>query len=148
MRAAALAALAAVLLGALLPVQVAVNARLRGAIGHPAAAAAISFAVGTLALLALLAVLRPPLAAGAAGRVPWWGWTGGLMGAGYILGTIVLAPRVGAATLTAAIIAGQLGAALVVDQFGLLGFARQPLTAARLLGAALLAAGVLLVQRR
>ncbi len=139
---------AALVLGALLPVQIGVNARLRTAVGHPGVAATISFAVGTLALLALMAATRPPLSADAVARVPWWGWGGGLLGAGYILGTILLAPRLGAAALTAAVIAGQLAAALALDHFGLLGFARQPITPARALGAALLAAGVLLVQRR
>jgi transporter family-2 protein len=140
---------AALLLGALLPVQVGINARLRGAVGHPALAATLSFVVGALALAALAAAagaLRLPT--GAAARVPWWGWTGGLLGAGYIHGTSVRAPRLGAAALTAAVIAGQLGAALAIDHFGAIGFARQPLTPARVLGAALLAAGVLLVQRR
>jgi transporter family-2 protein len=140
---------AALLAGAALPVQIGVNTRLRGAVGHPALAATISFAVGTAALLALaaaLGVLRLP--ASAAARVPWWGWTGGLLGAGYIVGTILLAPRLGAAALTAAVIAGQLGAALALDHFGAIGFARHPITPARALGAALLAVGVVLVQRR
>jgi transporter family-2 protein len=140
---------AALLIGAFLPVQVGVNARLRATVGHPVLAAAISFAVGTLVLVLLAAAggaLRLPAAAAA--RVPWWGWTGGLLGATYILATILLAPRLGAATLTAAIIAGQLAAALAVDHFGAIGFARQPVTPVRLVGAALLAVGVLLVQRR
>jgi transporter family-2 protein len=139
----------ALLLGALLPVQVGVNARLRAVVGHPVLAAAISFAVGALALAALAAAagaLRLP--ASAAARVPWWGWTGGLLGAAYILGAILLAPRLGAAAFTAAIVAGQLLAALLVDHFGAIGFARQPVTPGRLAGAALLALGVLLVQRR
>ena len=140
---------AALLLGAFLPVQVGINARLRGAVGHPALAATISFAVGALALAALAAAsgaLRLPAADAA--RAPWWAWTGGLLGAGYILGTIVLAPRLGAAALTGAVIAGQLCAALAIDHFGVIGFARQPLSPGRVLGAALLAAGVALIQRR
>lgn len=140
---------AALALGAFLPVQVGVNARLRGVLGRPVLAAAISFAVGTLVLVALaLAVgaLRPP--APPVARVPWWAWTGGVLGAGYVLGTILLAPRLGAAALTAAIIAGQLGAAVAVDHFGAVGFARQPLTPARAAGVLLLALGALLVQRR
>jgi transporter family-2 protein len=139
---------AAFLLGVFLPVQVGINAQLRAALAQPVLAAAISFAVGTLALLALAVALRTPVSITTASRVPWWAWTGGLLGAGYILGTILLAPRLGAASLTVAVIAGQLGAALVLDHFGLVGFARQPITLTRAAGAVLLMLGALLVQRR
>ena len=56
--------------------------------------------------------------------------------------------RLGAAALTAAIVAGQLVAALLADHVGALGFARHPVTPGRLTGAALLALSALLVQRR
>lgn len=138
----------ALVLGVLLPVQVGVNAQLRTATGQPVLAAAISFAVGAVALFVLTGALRTPLPTGVVARAPWWGWTGGVLGAAYVLGTILLAPRLGAATLTGAVIAGQLGAALALDHFGVIGFARQPITPVRALGAVLLALGVFLVQRR
>ena len=49
--------------------------------------------------------------------------------------------------LTAATIAGQLTAAVVVDQLGILGVAKQPLTAAKAAGIVLLAAGTFLIVR-
>ena len=63
------------------------------------------------------------------------------------LAAIVLAPRLGAATLIAAVVAGQMFTSLVLDQDGLVGFPVHLMTPVRLLGAALVIAGVILIQR-
>lgn len=140
--------LLAVLAGALLPVQTGVNVQLRGLFGHPLGAALVSFVVGTLGLVAVVAALRVPLPLGPAwSRGAWWHWSGGLLGAAYILGTIVLAPRLGAATLIAALVAGQMAASLIVDHYGWVGFAEHPISPLRLAGAALIVMGVMLVRR-
>ena len=81
-----------------------------------------------------------------AGDPPWWVWVGGLLGAFYVLGSIVTAPRLGAATLVALILAGQSIASLLVDHYGWVGFPEHPITALRVVGIALLAGGVLLVR--
>ena len=137
----------AFLIGVMLPVQAGVNAQLRTGLGHPLLAAFASFAVGTaaLGLVALLSRARP---AGALSDIPWYQWTGGLLGAMYIAAAVVLAPRLGAATLIAAIVAGQMVTSLVLDTRGWAGFAQQPLTVSRLCGGLLVIAGVLLINRR
>ncbi|MES2523803.1 MAG: DMT family transporter, partial [Gemmatimonadota bacterium] len=113
----------AIAIGMVVSAQAGVNAQLRSVLGHPVTAATISFAIGTIALLLAGAVGRIPWpTAGEAARVPWWAWTGGLLGAVYVAASVVLAPRLGAAVLTAALVAGQLAAALVLDHFGLIGF--------------------------
>lgn len=141
--------LIAALVGVVLPVQSGVNAQLRIGIGHPLIAAFISFAVGTVALFGLNVAVRVPLpAAGAVTRIPWWQWTGGLLGAGYIFLAIYLAPRIGAASLVASIVAGQMVTSLVLDHFGWVGYPQQPLTPVRVIGAVLVIGGVLLIQRR
>ena len=53
----------------------------------------------------------------------------------------------GAGGVTAATIAAQLTMSVVVDQFGLLGVEKAPVTAAKLAGIVLLAVGVVLVVR-
>lgn len=137
----------AVLLGIALPAQVGVNAQLRVGLGHPLVAATASFAVGTLALLIVTLVARPGMpAAGQVIRLPWWQWTGGILGAIYIASTIVLAPRLGAAALLAAIVAGQMLASLVLDHFGLLGYPVVSISPWRVVGVLLIIGGVLLVQ--
>jgi transporter family-2 protein len=126
-----------------------VNASLRGMIGHPVVAATVSFAVGTIALLIAGVVTRVTWpSVGDASRVPWWAWTGGLLGAVFVAANVVLAPRLGAAVLTAAIVAGQLGAAIMLDHFGWIGFPRQPLSLARAAGALLMLGGLYLIQRK
>jgi transporter family-2 protein len=141
--------LTAFLIGVVLPVQSGINAQLRIGVGHPMLAAFISFAVGTVALLGLNIALRVPLPSGeAATRMPWWYWCGGLLGATYIYLAVLLAPRLGAATLVAVIVAGQMVASLVLDQFGLVGYPQQSLTPARFVGALLVVGGAILVQRR
>ncbi|HVX89437.1 MAG TPA: DMT family transporter [Gemmatimonadales bacterium] len=141
--------LVAILVGVVLPVQSGVNAQLRIGVGHPLLAAFISFAVGTVALLGLNLAVRVPLPAGAAvTRIPWWQWTGGLLGASYIFLAIYLAPRVGAAALVASIVAGQMVTSLLLDHFGWVGYPQQPLTVTRAFGALLVIGGVLLIQRR
>jgi transporter family-2 protein len=134
--------------GVLLPVQAGINAQLRSAVGSPLAAGLVSFLVGTAGLAAVVLLMRAPVALRPAWVAsPWWYWIGGLLGAVYVVATIVLAPRLGAATLIAAIVAGQMIASLLLDQYGLLGFPIHPISGVRLLGAALVIGGVMLVQR-
>lgn len=143
-----LAALLAVLAGAGLSAQIAVNVHLRQGAGHPAIAALISFQVGALVLLvaALLARLPWPTWSELT-RVPVWAWTGGLLGAYYVFSTVFLAPRLGAAAFVVLVIGGQLATALTIDQLGLLGTKGAPLDAWRLAGAALVLGGVILLNR-
>jgi len=138
----------AFLIGMMLPVQAGVNAQLRTGLGDPLLAALASFAIGTVALLLVALAARSRLAATPLSDIPWWQWTGGLLGAMYIAAAVVLAPRLGAATLIAAIVAGQMITSLVLDARGWVGFAQQPLTPARVCGGLLVIAGVLLINRR
>ncbi len=138
----------AFLAGAVAPVQAGVNSQLRASTGHPAWAALASFTIGTLSLLAYYLVMRLPWPSPSSLlQAPWWSWLGGLLGAYYVASSIVLAPRLGAAVLVALVIAGQLLVSLVLDHFGLVGFAQHPISPARILGAALLLVGVVLIQR-
>lgn len=134
--------------GVLLPVQAGLNAQLRSSLGSPVAAALVSFLVGTASLAMVALLLRTPLPLGRAWTVTSpWQWSGGLIGAVYVLAAIVLAPKLGAATLIAAVVAGQMITSLVLDQYGLVGFPVHSLTLVRVLGAGLVIAGVILIQR-
>lgn len=138
----------AALIGAGLTIQVGMNATVRAVIGSPLLAAIVNFAVGLVALAAVAAAAGSRWTPGAVSAVPAWAWFGGLLGALYVASTTVLGPRLGAAALLALTLAGQMAAALVVDHHGVLGFPQAPVTPARLLGAVLLLAGVLLIMRR
>jgi transporter family-2 protein len=134
--------------GCLVGMQAPVNARLGRSVGS-LQAAAFSFIVGTIVLVAIAAVARGGLAsyAGVA-KAPWWALVGGLFGAVYVTVSILTVRTLGVSGLTATVIAGQLGIAVVIDRFGWFGIARQPIAATRIAGLALLAVGVFLVVRR
>jgi transporter family-2 protein len=83
----------------------------------------------------------------AALRSHWWAWTGGFFGAIYIAISILLVPRLGTATFVALLVTGQMLASLAFDHYGLFGVTEHPANPARLLGAALLIGGVLLIRR-
>ena len=133
------------LAGALMPLQAGVNAQLARWVGHPVTASLVSFAVGTLALFAYAAAARPPLPPLAS--APWWVWLGGIFGSVFVTAAAAFAPRLGAATFISITIAGQVLVSILLDHFGVVGFAARPVTAPRLLGALLLVAGVLFVRK-
>jgi len=144
---AALYVLLALAAGAMLPFQAGVNARLAHFVESPIRASLVSFVVGTIVLLVLSIAIFKPLPSGSKlAGAPWWVWVGGVLGAFYVVVTVVSAPRVGAATLIAALVAGQMVASLVVDHFGWVGFPVHHVSAGRVVGLVLLFAGVLLVR--
>ena len=134
--------------GVTLIIQVGVNTSLRNALGSPVIAGLASFVLGAAAIAVFVLVTRTPWPARAQLLgTPAWAWAGGALGAFYVISTIVVGPRLGAATLLALVVLGQLATALTVDHFGWLGFPQHPLTLVRLAGAALLFGGVLLITR-
>jgi transporter family-2 protein len=134
--------------GVVLIVQIGVNATLRRALGGPVVAGLASFLVGSIGIAAFLVLSRTPWPGRAQlAAAPAWAWLGGLLGAYYVIWTVVAGPRLGAATLLALVILGQLVTSLLADHFGWLGFPLHPISLTRLAGAALLFAGVLLITR-
>ena len=127
--------------------QQAVNANLRAELGSPWWAGFISYLGGTLAMLAMLIAMREPwLSLGTIQRSQLMSWTGGIFGAIFIGSAILLVPRLGAATLIALLVTGQLLGALAFDHFGLFGIPVHEISALRLAGAALLIAGAVLIR--
>lgn len=137
----------ALLIGAALAVQAGINAQLRVFAGSPFRSAMISVAVSTTALLVIILVDPSREGPMLLARAPWWIYTGGLLGAFVVCGSLMLAPRLGAATLSIGIICGQLVTALLLDQFGLVGYKVVALSPTRIVGALLLGAAVYLIQR-
>jgi transporter family-2 protein len=74
-------------------------------------------------------------------------WTGGIFGAIYIAISILMLPKLGAATVLALLVAGQMIGSIVFDHYGLLGVPVHSVNLSRILGALLLMAGVLLIRR-
>lgn len=132
--------------GALLPIQVLINARLAQGFDNALWATTVSFVVGTVGLL-LWITLRGQLGAanwqGALG-LPWWAWVGGLLGAVYVSLTIVTVPVIGPTALVVLLILGQMIAGTALDHFGILTEA-DPVSLPKLLGLGLVFLGTWLV---
>jgi transporter family-2 protein len=116
---------------------------LRGAFGsrlalpapfdHPAAPGAVALVTGGM----LLWVLR---------GLPGIYAVTGLFPVPYLLAASYLAPKIGVGLFVAALIAGQLGGGVLLDQFGAFGATVRPVDGVRLLGVAALLLGVVLVR--
>jgi len=131
-----------------LTLQIGMNSKLRTVLQNANTAALISFLVGTVGLIVLLAVTRAPVPArDTLASVPAWAWFGGLMGAFYVAISTVVASQLGTASLLGLALSGQLAMALVVDHFGWLGLPEHPITLTRLAGVALLGLGAWLIAR-
>jgi transporter family-2 protein len=140
--------LIALTVGVVLPAQAGINAQLRIWLGHPIQAALVSFTVGTLVLFASSLALRLSWpSVDHLGSAPWWVWVGGIFGATYVSMAVVLAPRLGAATLIGASVAGQLIGSLLLDHYGAVGYTVRPISPERIVGAGLLLVGVFLIQK-
>ena len=70
-----------------------------------------------------------------------------MFGATFIVVSIVLTPRLGTALMLASVIVGQLSAALLIDHYGLFGASVIRMSPGRVIGAALLVLGVVLLRR-
>ncbi|MGH2944056.1 MAG: DMT family transporter [Solirubrobacteraceae bacterium] len=133
--------------GALVALQTPINSTLGRAIGTWQAAF-LSFAIGTAALALVAALAGGGLGRVAGARdVSLLYLTGGLLGAAYVTSVLVTVRYLGLGGVTAATIAAQLAISVVVDQYGLLGVDRQPITVARVAGVVLLGLGTYLVVR-
>jgi transporter family-2 protein len=140
--------LLAAVAGAVIPLQALINSHLGRAIGGPLWAAATSFAVGTIALIAYSLSFAPSgfLINQALATLPWWAWTGGFLGAFFVTSSIVVVSEIGTTEMVALVIMGQLVSAALLDHFGIL-HAAQPASLSRMMGVVLLMAGVLLITR-
>jgi bacterial/archaeal transporter family-2 protein len=133
--------------GGLIALQAPINSTLGRSVGT-FQAAFLSFAIGTVALTIIAALAKGGLAQiGEARGLAWYYLIGGLLGAVYVTTVLVTVRSLGAGGVTAATIAGQLSLSVAVDHFGWLGVDRSPVTALKVAGIVLLAAGVFLVVR-
>jgi bacterial/archaeal transporter family-2 protein len=139
---------AALLAGTLITVQTGSNARLKEAFGEALPAVIVSSSIGIILLGAVtLAVRTPWPSLPSVAGTPWWGWLGGPLGAIYAVTVVVLARELGAATLTALIVTGQLVCSVVLDHFGWVGFTEHAAGIGRLLGCLLMVVGFFLIAR-
>ena len=145
MNIAILLPLSGILLGGVfLASQAPINAALAKSLGDPVLAACISFGIGFV-VLAILSAVRGAWPSGSAmAAAPWWSWLGGLLGAFYVAVVIWGVPQLGVVSTVAALVFGQVAAALILDAMGAFGLPVQAITWQRLLGAGMILGGLVL----
>ena len=142
-----LAVILTAFVGGLIALQAPINSQLGRSVGT-FQAAFLSFLLGTVLLLVIAALAKGGLGQiGEARGLSWYYLTGGVLGALYVTTVLVTVRSLGAGPVVAATIAGQLSASLVVDQLGILGVEKDPITATKVVGVLLLAVGVYLIVR-
>jgi transporter family-2 protein len=133
--------------GGLIALQAPINSMLGKSVGS-FQAAFLSFALGTVVLAVIAAFAKGGFShVGEARHLSWYYLTGGVLGAAYVTTVLVTVRELGAGPVVAATIAGQLTMSVVIDQFGLLGLPKDPISVGKVAGVLLLAAGVFLVVR-
>lgn len=139
--------LLAVIAGAVVPFQSAINANLGRGLGHPLWATLASLLVSILVLLPIMLAMRVPLPSVAfISKAPLWMWAGGAFGVCFISLALVLLPKLGASGFMALALAGQVVASLVLDHFGWFGLVQRQVSLPRVLGVVMLIGGVVLIQ--
>ena len=101
--------------GGFIALQAPINSTLGRSIASPLAAASISFAVGTAALVAITLILSGSVGGfggvGEARSLSWVYLTGGVLGAVYVTTALITVRTLGAGAVTAATVTGQLATA-------------------------------------
>lgn len=137
-----------ILAGATLPIQAAVNVRLRQLTSSSYSAAMISFLVGTLTLILLTLTSEQikPSNWHLLTSYPWWMWIGGFIGVIMILSTTYCLPKLGSALTFSLTLIGQMLMAVIIDHFGLLRMPVHEASLPKIAGIILIITGVFCIQ--
>ena len=122
------------------------NGALRKSLENPWLASTVSFLPIVAFLLVLFLCLPTPLPSmkGISG-MPWWAPLGGLVGAFAVIMGLLFVDKVGAGPFAGLTITANILMSLAVDQFGLFGIQQHSLTTGRIVGGALMTAGIVLI---
>jgi transporter family-2 protein len=109
----------------------------------------ISYSVALTGCLIVLGLssLKPWPTMADVKAMPRWAPFGGLLGGAAILAMITVASQVGVSTLNALLIAGQMFIALLLDHFGLMGFARRAASVQRFAACVMITVGIFLMAK-
>lgn len=138
----------ALVAGAAITVQAGSNSQLKQSLHDPIGALVVNYVLGLICVVLVAFIARVPMpAAEKIGSTPWWAWMGGVLGILYGFSVVFLASQMGAATLIATVVTGQLVFAVVVDHFGWVGFDVHRASLLRVVGCALMVAGLGLIAK-
>lgn len=134
--------------GAANPLQSGTNAQLNKQLGAPVWAAVWVYATGLLGVLLVQVFLREHLPGSqTVSAVKPWAWLGGLISIASTVAGLTLAQKMGSGVFTGLTLTASLIASVVLDQFGLIGFAQRSTSPTRMVGCGLMIAGAWMISR-
>lgn len=138
----------ALLAGALIPFQSAMNASLGKSLQSPYYASLIVFIIAAFGITCYIIFTKQPLPNWELISIaPKWSYLGGVLGGIYVLLIVLLAPHLGIGNVTVMVLLGQVIAAMFIDHFGALGASIHVLNWKRLVGVILMMIGIYLVKK-
>jgi len=140
--------LIALLAGASNPLQSGSNAQLYRSTTHPLWSGITVYLTGLAGMLLLQLFVREAFPNRAQiVSVPWWAWLGGLISIASTMAGLTLAHKLGSGVFTGASVTAALVCSLLLDHMGWLGFSKHTASPMRLLGGALMIAGLWFIAR-
>lgn len=137
----------AFLAGAFLPIQAGMNARLGKAVESPVHASMFSFVVGAVGLVAYILVTRQTVSWSGVKEAPGYVWLGGLLGAFYVTTIILAFPKLGPGLTFGLVVAGQMIMSVLLEHNNILVAQQNPISWMKIVGIALVIAGVAIIRK-
>ncbi|MDC0612661.1 DMT family transporter [Vibrio sp.] len=136
----------ALIAGAALSIQAAINSRLSDGIGgQPLVASLISFAIGSICLGVIALFFADwQQVTSYLPQQALWRWVGGALGAGIVFTSVFLAQKLGVANTMFLFIIGQLFMGMVIDSMGLIQMPVRPVYWWKYAGMTVMLAGLAL----
>lgn len=137
-----------IIAGMLSAVQQAINGRMGVVVGSPIQATFISFTIsfGLILLVTLVIDHRVHIPLPAFKTMPYWGWFGGVLGAIFVLMTVILVPKIGTGLTVTTSLIGQIFGSVLVTQMGLWRSAKSPVKRLQIIGILIMLVGVLIIK--
>jgi bacterial/archaeal transporter family-2 protein len=141
--------LVGVISGMLASTQVAINGQLGVVLHSSVQAAFISFFVGAVTLIIVVAAkersfagVKMPIKQ----KAPWIVWIGGLIGAVYVLVNVYLVGQIGTGQTVILVLFGQIAGSLLIQRFGLINSPKMQIDWIQIVGLVLILGGVILIR--
>jgi transporter family-2 protein len=138
----------AIAAGAFNPAQSGANAELNKHFGHTLPPTIVVYATALLSLVLVQLIFRQSIPDhGRLAAIPWWAWLGGSISLVPTIAGLTLAHKMGSGVFTGVTVTTALAVSILLDHFALMGFKHHPASLPRIMGGALMVAGLWLVAR-
>ena len=139
--------LVALLGGVANPFQSGTNAQLNKELAQPLWATICVYAIGLVLLLGIQLFVRQPVPVDKVATVPWWAWLGAPISLVSTFIALTIAQKMGSGLFTGASVTASLVTSVVLDHFGMVGFKVHAASPMRMVGCAVMVAGLWLIAK-